>query len=218
MNEKPVYHFVQYNDSFVTEYDNFTVEEVVETTYYVHYQMVTGWSADDTQIGVWMLTKNEVSQNYMAFCMQDTLEDCIGNNWYIQSLVLDDTVLEKNSTASGDGYIRDILNEFMTISDGRCNVALVNHATDPSSSDKTTMIVLIVLSVLMLLMLICAAPFVVRKCTEYRGDGVKSKHAVGDMEEEIDHEEAGNMQTALEVEVEVNVPTASGKAITSTQD
>jgi len=220
MNDQPVYHFVQRNDSNLVEIDDadgnetFIVEEVEEMTFYVHYQLLEGLP------GMWMLSKDEISTNYLAFCQQEDLEDCTGNNWYVQTLFASESEGTSTNKTSGDGYIADVIDEFMTISNGHCDSRLsTEEGVTSKNGGKATMIVLVVVCVVMLLMLICAAPFCVRKWLEVRGNG--KKEAVSDMEEDVNDPEPENVQS-LEVEVEVNLSKdhtdSNGEAITTTMD
>jgi len=224
LNDKPVYHFVLQSESSFIEYDigndtNETIilEEIEETTFYVHYQVIgidfNGNESNET-IGFWMLTRDEISTNYMAFCDEDELVDCTAGKWYLQTLF----VSHDNKTQGGDGYIDDVIDEFMTITNGRCDSAYVEGEGTGSDDDSTaTMIVLIVLCVLMSFVLLCVVPFCIRRWMYCNGGKVR-KQAVSDMEEEVDPEPE-NIDMSLEVEVEVNLSkdTTDG-VITSTQD
>jgi len=229
LNDKPVYHFVKQNDSNFIEYDigndtNDTIilEEIEEMTFYIHYQQIEIDVGGDDKIGLWMLTRNEISTNYLAFCEEEELEDCNEGKWYIQTLFMEHDKFD-NKTQGGDGYIDDVLNEFMTINNGRCDSAYVDGEgnSNPDDGDSTsTMIVLVVLCVLMLLVLLCVVPFCIRKWIYCHGDR-KGKEAVSDMEEDVVGQEPEDIDMTLEVEVEVNLSkddTATDGGITTTRD
>merc|ERR1719499_73204 len=223
LNDKPVYHFVKQNDSSFIEYeigndtnDTIILEEIEETTFYLHYQLMEIDVSGNETIGLWMLTQDEISTNYLAFCEEEELEDCTEGNWYIQTLFIS----HDNKTQGGDGYIDDVIDEFMTITNGRCDSALVDGEGNGSDDgDSTsTMIVLVVLCVVMLLVLLCVVPFCIRRWI-YCGGERKGKEAVSDMEEDVVEQEPENIDMSLEVEVEVNLSkdTTDGD-ITNTRD
>ena len=217
MNDKPVYHYVQLSNSTFVEYDdNYTILEVDETSFYVHYELFEIDVNGTESIGMWMLTQDEISTNYIAFCESEDLEECTESNWHVQTLFVSHG--NKTDITTGDGYIDDVIDEFMTITNGHCDSRLSDENemdnNDTKNEGKATMIVLIVVCVLMLLMLICAAPFCVRKWLECHGNG--KKEAVSDMEEDPEPDQ----EQTLEVEVEVNLSkdtNSNGEAITMTQ-
>ena len=122
----------------------------------------------------------------------------------------------KTDITVGDGFIGDVIDEFMTITYGYCDSQVSDEMDHSDTKNKVqdTMIVLIMVSILMLLMLIFAAPFCVGKWLECHGNG--KKEAVSDMEEDPEPDQ----EQTLEVEVEVNLSkdtNSNGEAITMTQ-
>ena len=211
LNDKPVYHYVQQNDSTFVDYDNYTVEEVEETSFYVHYQVMEIDVSGNETIGMWMLSQDEISTNYLAYCQQEDLEDCTANNWYVQTLFISHGNL--TDITLGDGYIDDVIDAFMTITNGHCDSMLSNEEDKISGDEwKASMIGL---CVVMLLMLVSAAPFGVQRWLAYHGNG--KKEAVADMEEEDVVDPEPDHVQALDVDVRVNLSNDDGDAITTTQ-
>jgi len=216
LNDHPVYHFVVRSGSEFVEYDNvswsnesYVVEEVAESTYYVHYELVYLDVTGNETVGQWLLTLDEISENYMARCDEEVLTDCTAGSWMVRGQFVTERDMDGDSHSEGgsvemevgDGLIMDVLDEFMTVRRGNCDsLYSANNGNDDGEYISLWVIVLVVMSVL----IICIISFLVVK-SRCRGD---DKHSIPDSEE-----------AELDVEVQVKMSTENGNAewITTTQ-
>jgi len=144
-NDQPIYHFVVYNESKAVEFGGTTLSEGVEATLYLHYQPQQLYSTDNATTPQWMLTKDEISVNYVAKCMEEDLRDCTANKWTVKVTEYDG---EDVANATWGGIIKELLDEHMAVSSGSCSVGA--GAEDTSSSTGTIIAVVVVVLVVLL--------------------------------------------------------------------
>jgi len=142
-NDEPIYHFIVYNDSKLIEFGGNTLSDGVEATFYLHYQPQFLFSTDNETTPFWMITKDEISVNYLAKCMEEDLMDCTANKWNVKV-----TEMDQDLNGTLDGIIREILDVGMTISDGACTAEGVRMEDDQSNTG-------IIVAVLLVLLAIC---------------------------------------------------------------
>jgi len=142
-NDQPIYEFVVYNESGTEEFGGVTLASsvVVEATFYLHYQPEYLLSTDTEKTGQWMITKDEISVNYLALCRQDDLMDCIENEWKVKF-----ESFEGNGTMLS--IIMNVLDEHMSVTDGACGVGVTQE------EDGTSMVSIIIVVVVVLLVII----------------------------------------------------------------
>ena len=112
VNDQPIYHHVVYNESRIAEVEGVELGPEVEAIFYVHYQPEYLLVTDTEMTGQWMLTKNEISVNYVAKCIKEDLLNCTGNDWKIKMVEFGDDGF--------DGIVTDVFVEFMTVWKGEC--------------------------------------------------------------------------------------------------
>lgn len=152
-NDQPIYHFIVYNDSKSVEFGGTTLSEGVEATFYLHYQPQLLFSTDNETTPQWMVTRDEISVNYLAKCSERDLMDCTANKWTVKVTEfdeeVDDSLNDVNETGMDlDGIIKEILDLTMSVSDGACGAS--NELEDGGSGTGTIIAVVVVIVVLVL--------------------------------------------------------------------
>jgi len=200
-NDQPIYHFVVYNESKSVEFGGTKVSEGVEATLYLHYQPQYLYSTDSEMTPQWMLTRDEISVNYLAKCMAESLMDCTADKWTVKVTEFDEEVL--NNTFGG--VIQEILDLGMKVSDGACSVGGTQFEDDASSTGTIIAVVVVILVVVLCIVGFC----VWRRMNQ--NDAMKMREQVH-----------GGLPTgtgAEEAEPDVEVATMeTGGQITTTQD
>ena len=85
INDKHIYELTVYNDSDSTDLDDAGMaSRNASVVYYLHFQpyasSVVGESADVAQ---WVLSKNEISDDFLAVCARDDIFDCTKGSWEV---------------------------------------------------------------------------------------------------------------------------------------
>ena len=166
-NDQPIYHYIVYNESKTAEFGGVELGAEVEATFYVHYQPEYLMTTDTEMTGQWMLTKDEISVNYLAICQQEDLMDCTGNMWKIK-------ITEFANEDGLNGIIMNILDKHMTVSDGPCGG--VDSSEDGSGSGTVDAVVIVVVILLASILCLCAW-YMWRRMNQ--NDALRIKQAVG---------------------------------------
>lgn len=193
-NDQPIYHYVVYNESNWIKIGGEVVGNAVEATYYVHYQPDYRFSTDTEKTGQWMLTKDEVSVNYLAFCWQEDLMACTGGNWEIQ--------YQQFAEGDGlDGIILNILDPHMTVSDGSCGAQTTGWV--PRTGWVVSFWVWVILVVILVVCIVCLCAWCMwRRMT--RNEASSGKHEFSGAEPEVE------MAEETEAELVESGPTKIG--------
>jgi len=144
-NEEPIFQFEVYNNSKSMEFDGAVVDGEavpIEATFYLHYQPEYLLTTDSEKTGQWMLTKNEISVNYLALCQQEDLRDCAANQWKLRL-----TEYGEDDPLDGEfgGIIVNVLSEFMTVTDGSCGSTDGSDEANVSSPSTIAVIIVVIL-------------------------------------------------------------------------
>jgi len=194
-NDQPIYRLiVELNETTTIGLDGAVVDATIQEIFYVHYQPQKLLVTDEEATGQWMMSKNEISIEYIAVCRQENLMKCTASNWKRRVTQFG----EENSTIFG-GIVLDVLDNFMTVSDGACGSSL---NTEESGWGQTETVVVAV--VVVLLVIICIAGYCIWRRMNLR-DSMAMKEALdGPYSLMATGGTAGaEQQNDVEVEVEV---------------
>jgi len=197
-NDEPIYHFIVYNESKLIEFGGNTLSDGVEATFYLHYQPTYLFSTDNETTPFWMITKDEISVNYLAKCMEEDLMDCTANKWNVKVTEWDGDL---------NGMIEEILDLGMTVTDGACNTEGVQMEEDKSSTGTVVAVLLVLLA-----LCVCIGGFIMwRKMNKNEAmklrDQIHGQHSVP----------TGTGAEEAEPDVEVQTIETAGN-VTTTQD
>merc|ERR1719419_2016846 len=106
-NDRPVYHLTVYNESKAIVFGGATLSEGVEATLFLHFQPQYLFSTDNETTPQWMVTRDEISVNYLAKCSADDLMECTANRWTVRVTEFDDDAVS--------GIIEYILDDAMAV-------------------------------------------------------------------------------------------------------
>merc|ERR1712152_9863 len=146
-----------------------------------------------------MITKDEISVNYLAKCMEEDLMDCTSDKWKVKATEWD---VDINGTL--DGIITEILDIGMMVSDGSCTAEGVQMEDDKSGIGM-------VITILLALLVLIIGFFIWKKMNQNEAmklrEQVHGQHSVP----------TGTGAEEAEPDVEVETVTTVGN-ITTTQD
>jgi len=149
-NDKPVYKLaVALNDTTSIGLDGVSVDVTVQEMFYLHYQPTYLLVTDNETTPQWMLSRDEISIEYIAVCRQQDLMKCTESEWMRK-------VTQFADEDALNGIVLDILDSYLTVSDGACKSSSMNTEEGKWSSTATTVVVFVILA---LLLIVCIAGF-----------------------------------------------------------
>jgi len=149
-NDKPVYKLaVALNDTTSIGLDGVSVDVTVQEMFYLHYQPTYLLVTDNETTPQWMLSRDEISIEYIAVCRHEDLMKCTESEWMRK-------VTQFADEDALNGIVLDILDSYLTVSDGACKSSSMNNEEGKWSSTATTVVVFVILA---LLLIVCIAGF-----------------------------------------------------------
>merc|ERR1712087_146075 len=146
LNEKPIFELTIYNDSNSLDLGNgFVVDQSVSAVYYLHYQLITtSVGADAT--GMWMVSKDEISVNFVAVCVREDILDCSASAWEVMTTQGGDEETDADNVVQ-TGLLVQRVDEAMSVQRGSCE----EISASESGGDDDSMVVVVVIVVFVVL-------------------------------------------------------------------
>lgn len=153
------------NETTTIGFNGAVVDATVQEIFYVHYQPDYLLLTDNETTPQWMVSKDEISVEYIAICRQEDLMKCTASNWH------------RKVTQFGDddglhGIVLDLLDHFMTVSDGACKSSLELEENGWGSTETVVVIVVAILA-----LTICVSAYFIWKRMNM-ADSIMIKEAV----------------------------------------
>lgn len=150
-NDRPVYRLIrELNETTTIGLDGAVVDATIQEIFYVHYHPEKVLVTDEEVTGQWMVSKNEISIEYMAICQQEDLMKCTASNWKRRVTELGEEVkdsLNMTDLNQFGGIVLNVLDNFMTVSDGACGSTL-NEKEGGWGTTETVVVCVVVILVL----------------------------------------------------------------------
>jgi len=187
-NDKPVYSFTLYNDSNTLSLgDGLSLGRSVESVYYLHFQLLFVSAADENATGMWMLSKDQISIDYLAVCELEDLMECTANVWRVQ--------ITYNGGEDQDALVLRVIDEFMNVQNGNFDELAVSNSNENGGDDEAMMLILVVV-LISVFILCCIGCFVWRRMKRPKIEqsfqkpsaDVHAETASAEKEEEVDPE------------------------------
>jgi len=139
-NGQPVFRLEVLNETDTVGFGGAVIGSFVEDTFYVHYQPQYLLTTDNETTGQWMVSRDEVSVNYLALCQREELTECTAGHWKL-------SVTEFADDGSLSGSVLDILAEGMTVSGGGCGSQALSQGAAGAHSVVWALLVVALLAV-----------------------------------------------------------------------
>jgi len=195
-NDQPVFRLEIYNDTDIIDFGGAVIDGFVEETFYVHYQPQYLLTTDNETTGQWMVSRDEISIDYVALCQQEDLMECTASHWEVKvTEYADDGPL---NGSVHDGIIENLLDQHMTVAPGQCGSDL-NEDDERRNIHNVAMILMTVLSVA----IVCLAALCFWRRWKLQKSVRSSKST----------DEGQYALMATEPELEVEVPVQNGNHI-----
>jgi len=193
-NDKPVYKLaVALNQTTSIGLDGVSVDVTVQEIFYVHYQPTYLLVTDNETTPQWMLSRDEISIEYIAICRQEDLMKCTESEW-------ERKVTQFAEEDALNGIVLDILDHYMTVSDGACGSSSLNTEESKWSSTGTV----VVFVILALLLIVCIAGFFIWRRMNLK-ESMVIKEAVNSGQYSLMATDTATAEPSPELEVNVNV-------------
>lgn len=193
-NDKPVYKLaVALNQTTSIGLDGVSVDVTVQEIFYVHYQPTYLLVTDNETTPQWMLSRDEISIEYIAICRQEDLMKCTESEW-------ERKVTQFAEEDALNGIVLDILDHYMTVSDGACGSSSLNTEESKWSSTGTV----VVFVILALLLILCIAGFFIWRRMNLK-ESMVIKEAVNSGQYSLMATDTATAEPSPELEVNVNV-------------
>ena len=189
-HDKPVYRLiVELNETTTIGFNGAVVDATVQEIFYVHYQPDYLLVTDNKTTPQWMVSKNEISVEYIAVCQQEDLMKCTASKWKrkVTQIAEDDL----------NGIVLDLLDSFMTVSDGACGSSLTEENT--WSSTETVVVALVII----LALTICVSAFFIWRRMNM-ADSIMIKEAVNSGQYSLMATNTAGAEPELVMEVEAD--------------
>jgi len=150
VNDKPIFELTLFsNESNALAGDEGTEgiatnDQDVAAVYYLHYQVVTEFvGAEPT--GMWMISKDEISFNFVAVCVQEEILDCEASAWEVMVTINgDDVATGVNNRSVLTGQLVRKVDDAMRVQSGSCEDLAASEGDDDGDDEMTVVIVVVV--------------------------------------------------------------------------